>query len=619
MAYYNDQDEQQSVDPNAPAVVAPGGESGTITGQASGGANAGAAGASETPATTGAPGASNQFVGIKDYIQANQPQTAKLAGDVSGYVNELGNQARSQLQTGQQGFNQAVDQNTIGLNQDLFNEATSNPYAVAQDQAKLQEFKKQRDAAYQGPNSFDQSDFFQPVNQAIQKATQASANTATESGQKQLLAQIQNAKKGKVNQGALAFDASLLQSDPNSKAILEKTRKGLEDIPQALTAAQEAALEKAGQGAKATEATKAAIQGAFTGDKGLQTSLEKDLQQKALSAIGQSKAQADQTMALLKSGATPSAAQLNLLDITQDQWNALTGDRSYLQNTYGVNPYADLSTYGTIKNPETQINAQNIATADDYARYAALNQLMDTQNNFLSDSSQAGKANMDALDFNFTGAQDAIKNSIQLEKAAAEQRAAEAAAAAERARQEAESRAQQQSVLGGVAGFAMGGPIGAALGGVFCFLQNTPILMANGTFCMVQDLTLGDQVAYGGAVMAHGVSLCLEVVEYKGRFTSENHAIFDGEKFVRALSITGGVPHSLDKPVVVYPVVTQYHMLISNNGVVYADMMEVDEPGISDTSKLKLLNDEKNLEFARYIEKEISWTSLSSEPRTMLN
>ena len=614
MAYYNELDDQEAIDPNAPAAVAVGGETGTITGQGSAGSNAGAA---ETPAGTGAPGASNQFVGIKDYLQANQPQTAKLASDVSGYVNNLGNDARSKIETGIQGFNQDVDRNTIGLDQDLLNEAASNPYAVAQDEAKLQEFKKQRDAAYKGPSSFDQSDFFEPVNQAVQKATQASADTATESGQRQLLSQIQTAKKGKVNQGALAFDSSLLQSDPNSKTILEQTRKGLEDLPQKLTTTQQSALEKASQGAKNTDATKAAIQGKFTGEKGVQSELEKKLQGNALDAINQSKAQSDQTMAILKSGATPSAAQLDLLDISQDQWNALTGDRFYLQNTYGVNPYTDLSTYGRLDNPETLINAQNIATADDYARYGALNQLMDTQNTFLSDPSQAGKADFDSLGFNFDLAQSDIKNSIQLEKAAAERRAAEAAAAAERARQEAASRSKQQSVLGGVAGFAVGGPIGAAVGSVFCFLQNTPILMADGTFCMVQDLELGDHVAYGGLVMAHGMSLCLEVVEYKGRFTSENHAIFNGERFVRAINIEGGVPHSLDKPVVVYPVVTQHHTLVSNNGVVYADMMEVDEPGISDADKLKLLNDEKNLEFARYIEKEILWTSLNSVPRTI--
>ncbi|NJO18789.1 MAG: hypothetical protein HC838_00195 [Spirulinaceae cyanobacterium RM2_2_10] len=613
MAYYNDQDEeQQATDPNAPAVVAPGGESGTISGQGSAGSNSGAAAAAETPAATGAPGGPNQFVGIKEYLNANKPQTAKLTSDVSSYVNDLGNQARSQLETGQKGFNQAVERNTVALNQDLLNQAVNDPTAIAKDQAKLQDFKTQRDASYKGPNSFDQSDFFQPVNQAVQKATQASANTATESGQRDLLAQVQNAKKGRVNQGALAFDASLLQSDPNSKTMLAKTRDSLKDIPEKLTAAQQSALEKATQAGKTTDATKAAIQGAFSGPNGAQSTLEKNIQNRANSAVNQSKEQAAQTFEFLKSGATPNDAQLELLDISRDQWNQLTGDRSYLQNTYGVNPYQDLSVYGELKNPETQINAQNIATADDYARYAALNQLMDTQNTFLSDPSLAGTADLDSLGFRFDDAQSNIQNSIQLEKKAAEQRAAEAAAAAAR-------NQGGGGLLGTAAGVALGGPIGGAIGSVFCFLENTPILMEDGDFVMVQDLDLGDRVAHGGIVMAHGASLCLDLVEYKGRFTSKNHAVFDGDKFVRACHLKDGVAHSLDNPVIVYPVVTEEHFLVSDNGVVYADMMEVDEPGISDADKLLLLNDESNLEVAQSIEKEISWTLLSSEPHTMLN
>lgn len=620
MAYYNEDDDQGQgqgapvQDPNAPDAVTTGGPSGSIAGQGSGNPAAAA-----TSQASGAPGTPGQFVGIKQYLDANKPQSAKLARDVSGYVGGLGDQARSQLDTGVQGFNQAVDQNTIALDQGLLDEAKTDATRVAQDQQKLEAFKKQRDAQYQGPNSFQESSYFQPVNQAVSKATQASADTATAQGQKELISQVQNAKRGKVNQGALSFDAALLQADPTAKGVLAQTRKELEDIPQNLTKAQEASLAKAGQAAQTTGATKAAIQGVFSGEQGVQAQLEQQLKNKAQEAMGQSKSQAEQTMNLLKSGAEPNDSQLGLLGINRDQWKELVGDRTYLQNEYGVNPYSDLSVYGTVKNPNTQISAQNIASADDYAKYAALNQLMGTQNTFLTDPSLAGTADLDALDFNFGGAQGDIKNSIQLQAQARAQREAEQRAAEERARQEREAAEKKRLLEGGAIGGLLGGSLGTQIGAVFCFMGNTPIMMANGTYTMVQDLKLGDHVAYGGMVMAHGVSLCLDITEYKGRWTSENHAIFDGKRYVRAAKIKGGKNKALDIPVMVYPVVVQNHILISDNGVVYTDLMEVDQPGISDEEKLSLLNTKKHIENAQQIEKEIAWTLSSSEPRTMLN
>lgn len=615
MAYYSNNDEEE-IDPNSPQA---GGGAGTIAGQGSGAASAPPA-AAGAPTPTGSAGSQNQFVGIQQYINANKPQSANLARNVAGYVSGLGDEARSQLESGQQGYNQAVEQNTIGLNQELLDKAKENPNEIVGNQGKLDEFKKERDAQYKGPSSFETSSFFKPVSDAINKATTAGENTANEGGQKQLLGQVQQAKKGRVNQGALAFDTGLLQSDPGAKGILSETRKGLEDIPGKLTAAEQVALEKAKQATATTDATKAAVQGAFSGPNGVQGNFENQLRAKASDAVNQSKTQTDNLMAILKSGATPNDAQLGLLGVDRNQWNQLTGDRDYLQSTYGVNPYADLSTYATAQNPETNINAQNIASSDDYARYAALNQLMGTNNDFLSNPELAGKANLDNVDFKYSGASGDIKNSIQLEKQRAEQKAKEEALARARADEEAkradEERRQNQAM--GV-GLAVGGIPGAIIGGIFCFLQNTPILMADGSYEMVQNLKLGDETSYGGAVMAHGVSLCLDVVEYEGRFTSSQHAIFDGQKFVRACNIEGGKLHSLDKPIEVYPVVTQYHFLVSDNGVVYADLMEVDVVGVSDSDKLTLLNTLDRLEAARYIEKEIQWTSFSTEVHTTMH
>lgn len=609
MAYYNDQDDEQlKNDPNAPAGVQTAGESGTITGQGAGGPGGAATAAAEPQSTGASPGASGQFVGIKQYLDANKPQSAKLARDVSGYAEGLGNEARSQLEKGTNSFNQAVDQNTVNLNQELVDQAKIDPVKIANDKDQLDQFKKMRDAQYKGPSSFDESEFFQPVKLAVNKATEAASNTGTESGQKQLLSQLQTAKKGKVNQGALSFDSALLQADPNAKNILAETRKGLEDIPGNLTKAQEDALKRVSGATQASDATKSAIQSSFSGDTGVQSLLEKELQKKAQDASNQSKAQADQTMSLLKSGAEPSDEQLKLLNITRGKWNELTGDRALLESEYGVNPYKDLSVYGTVKNPETQINAQNIASADDYARYAALNELMGTQNTFLSDPSKAGTADLDALDFDYAGAKTNIQNSIQLEKQAKAQREAEAAAAAARAAEEARRREEERSssLAAAAAYAATRNPVTAVVAKIFCFLEGTPILMEDGSFRSVQDIKLGDRVAYGGAVISHGVSLCLKTIEYLGVSTSENHAVFDGNKYVRAFQLRGSIQHDFKDPVKVYPISTEKHFLISNNGVVYSDFMEVDVPGCSDSGNIMILNSEERLKLSKSIEQELA-------------
>lgn len=611
MAFYNEKDEDEQNPDTASSSVAPSGGSAFVQGGAGQADSAGSAPANQ-PGTPDSPGS---FVGIKQYLDQNKNQAEKLAKNVGSFVEQQGAAAQNALSQGAQQFNQAADQNTVNLNQDLLNRARTDSASVAANQQELADFQKMRDANYGGPQSFEQSEYYQPAKQAVDKALQAAKNTQSVEGRNSLLTGIQNQNQNKASRGAATLDNAILGTSSDSKRILQEARDKVNPIQQNLTQVQQDALAKANQAKANTEATRNAVLSVFDGDQGVQKQLEADLQSRAAAARNQSLTQARQTEEALKANAQLNDEQLGILGLSREDYNALLADRDLLKSEFGKTNYDDLTQFATMQSPDALINAQNIASADDYARYAALNQLMGTQNQFLSDPSQAGKANLDAYDFDAAAAKSNIQQSMQLERQAKAQREAEEAAARARAEAEEAARREQQR-LEDIAKAALM-PAIPVYREVFCFVEGTPILMEDRTYRAVETLVIGDEVAYGGLVIGHGVNLCMQIVKYKGKMTSSQHAIFDGTEFKRAIDLEGIEIIDLDVPTRVFPVVTQNHLLVSNNGIVYADLVEADAPGASDAEKLELLNEEENVKamkaLADVLKEELKWPSVSTE------
>lgn len=404
MAYY-DENEEDQIDPNAPQTTGP--QSSTISGQGSSSAPAVAATAAKTPDNPG------NFVGIQQYLAQNKPQAAKLGETVSNYVTDQGEGASEALAQGQTRFNEDVGKNTIGLNQDLFNQAKQTPEQVAADEAKKAEFKKMRDAEYQGPSSFEETDYYQPINMQIQNALGTANNTQSATGRSALLGDVAKHNNQKVSRGASNLDAALLAVSPNSKESLAKARESVLPLQNQVTQASQVDAQKAAAAKGQTEATHKAIQDAFAGPTGVQSQLQSSLEAKSAGAINQSGTDADAVLELLKSGnKNISDAQLGLLGISRNQYNGLLNDQKFYKDLGKKTNLDDLTQFATKQVPGDQINPQNIASQQDYARYAALNDLMDTSNGFLNDPSQAGKAKTDALDFNFDAAPNALNDRI---------------------------------------------------------------------------------------------------------------------------------------------------------------------------------------------------------------
>lgn len=422
-----DKDEDELAGSGAPVAIGPAAGGATLGGDATGGA----AGAAAAAAPSAAGGSSTPFVGIKQYLDANKAQSGKLAGDVGGYVNDLSQQARDTVPKQTDLFNQQVDQNTVNLDKNVFDKAIESSAAVANDPNQKAAFQKMRDATYKGPTNFETSELYKPAEEAFKKAQAAGTNTASETGQKQLVNQFQQKSTGRIGSaGTTSFDQMLLQGDAGKQALTQ-AREGQKDLTGLLDSAKAQANDRAAKAAQTTAATKAAIAKEFgEGGANSQKPIVDALLARAKNQINQSNTQKEALKTALTNGTPLNAQDLKTLNISQADYQGLLNTmaqirtaRAAVGNTgqgnnngfetaggftgAGATPGQDfdLSKYVTEINPETQINAQNVANEGDFARYQALNELMGTENTFLN-ANQVGKANTDSIDLNLQGAKD---------------------------------------------------------------------------------------------------------------------------------------------------------------------------------------------------------------------
>jgi len=557
--------------------------------------------AAQAASTSSQNGGGAGFTNISQYLQQNADQAGKLANKVGGYVTGQGDTARSTLNDSTGKFNKVVDDNTVQFNQGLFNEVNQSAAQVAADQAKAADVTKQRTAEYKGPSTFEDTEFYNPAYQAIETAKTSGANTQTDEGRKQLLSQIQQSKR--ANAGVTSLNNLLLSNDENARNILNQANAGLSDLDQRLLDASNAAKARAAAAGETTAATKKAANESLGNTLG---GFKTDVDARTSQTLAQAKAQQDAVKAALSQSAVLNADQLKNLGITQAQYDALRGDRDLVKSKWGDTQFDDFSKYLTTTAPDASINRNNVATAEDYARLQALNQLMGGQDQFLSDASLAGTANLDTYDLNFGGAQSDISTARGGYERRDAQAAADRAAAERRAAEERAAAAQRDTVTGAAVGYAVAGPVGAVIGGAICFAEGTDILMDDWTYKKVENLKIGDMTAYGGMVLGKGEVLSPELYLHNGtvRLTG-THAIFEDGAWIRAKDSKNSVQLPLSQPVVVYPIINENHFLISDNDQIYADFIEVDYPGASDADKLTRLNEPEHLSKTETVEQQI--------------
>jgi hypothetical protein len=338
MAFYDEEQDEEGQGGQGPQAT--GAQSSVIS---SGGGEA-----------VGSGGKPEPFVGISQYINANKPQSEKLANQVAAKVNEKASAVDSALGSAQSSFNQAADSQKVSGDEGLFNAVKTNATSVTSDPSKKSQFDALRNASYTGPQKLedlDSGNAWGGIQSALQKAKQAKAATGTEEGRMGLIKEVSN--NPRQSQGGLVFDNLLLQSNPNSASKLQGAGSSLNDIDQRLAAANTSAAAKSKEIADNNAAVRGQARGAAqTGYQNFTSDL----------AAREAAKDAEQQTAF--ENAQKAIDYRNVPDDLLQSLGLKSGQSIYNANLQDF-----------LKRNDTA-NAKTLATDDDYAKQSALMSLM---------------------------------------------------------------------------------------------------------------------------------------------------------------------------------------------------------------------------------------------------
>lgn len=345
------------------------------------------------------------WVDINAYLDANRDQSAGLADKVSsGLTSQLEN-VRGDIEAANQRFRSTVDQGATRLDQDLIDRGTADPTSLTPEERER--FKKMRTASYGGPSAFSQSEDFGNIVGKTAEAVNRGKSVDTEAGREEILTSLgMNPTKGQV-----AFDQLLIGANPEARGKLSAAAKPFEELNAYLDQVGADATTYAGKGREDTDAARA-----YTENKlgAANTAFQENINQRLAAARQEAAARATAAKTGFGGYVTPTPApapgeeaptpatltdqQLADLGISKADADAIKQTLGLLSTEHGRQDFT-FDPYFTERSPDAELNVGNIAGTEDYARLAALEDLMGMPTGFLGDPSQAGTANLDTLDF----------------------------------------------------------------------------------------------------------------------------------------------------------------------------------------------------------------------------
>ena len=109
-----------------------------------------------------------------------------------------------------------------------------------------------------------------------------------------------------------------------------------------------------------------------------------------------------------------------------------------------------------------------------------------------------------------------------------------------------------------------------------CHLAGTKIRMADGSIKNIENLKLGDQLALGGTLLSKGESFQTELLyNYNNVLVTGSHAVFEQGNWLRVEE--SELAYSVEAEGLLYPLVTENNLIVTEDGQVWADMNEVDD------------------------------------------
>lgn len=448
-----------------------------------------------------------------------------------------------------------------------------------------QAFQDQYNAQYGGARNIANQDYYVQARRDKERAMSTAGLTEDQTGRQELISRTYD-PSGRYSAGSLALDESLLTSSPEAMEALRQASDyslTLEDLMGNIESEAGTAYE---EGVATTEATRQAMRDQF-------------------SLGGEEQEIRTETEAI------KNQAQKDYEEYLQ-----------YIQENYGVQEGVQATSYFDSPQDWMNIQAQNVATEEDYGRMAALEELTGGISTLTPFSDQAGQSSLytnPEEDFRLTDFEGKVGSEKELRygREEAERKRLEAIfgaeQAAKKAAEDAEKKAQATAIgtavgagagavvgsivpgVGTAAGAIVGGAIGGVIGGsVFCFDGDSEFLMEDGTYKKIKDIELRDVMAEGGEIYSiskHSLNSPLYSYPTDGDslVVTGTHAVHENGKWVRiensikACSVESDIKE-------VYCLSNQYHRMISN-GVTFADYAEIDnDQGLTDDQCLRLLN-----------------------------
>jgi hypothetical protein len=225
MAFVNDSDTQDPTSQEAQDerlrqsnLVTGGGAA--IFGNAPAGGGAPASGNPAPKANTG-----GNWTNLESYLNANKDQAADMGGKIAGSVDQRAQEAQNQVGNLSDSFNQQVQANTVAANPDAVSKAISSATGIKAGQNlsddDLNTFKQQAGASYGGPSDFTQQAGYGQAAQAVSGAESKLAQTQSEAGRQQLLKdQFSNASPHGYTRGENTLDQALVEGSPEAQKAL---------------------------------------------------------------------------------------------------------------------------------------------------------------------------------------------------------------------------------------------------------------------------------------------------------------------------------------------------------------------------------------------------------------
>lgn len=330
---------------------------------------------------------SGQYSNIQSYLDANKSQADQMGQRITGDVSQKADDATQKIGAFE---TQAPKIDAYDPN------AALGKVTILSDEEKTNYKTMKQTGGYTGPQTVDQVTGYGDMTKSAQAASQDVKNAGSETGQQQLLKQTY--ARPQYSAGENRLDQVLLQNSAGSKSNLEGLAQKYSGLDQMLSGAQ----QKVGEAVNSANTQALANKQAFNP---AETKYRNDL----INPIQQRADQTYQYNQLAGDRIKDDASDYILSDETLAALNLTPGQTIF-----------DLNIGNYVTPDKAQVGMNNVATADERSRYAALQALLDdpTMTQITADGKAIKPVSFDQQNFN----KDLTKKEAQYKDAYANQR-----------------------------------------------------------------------------------------------------------------------------------------------------------------------------------------------------